>query len=70
MEKVEQCPWCGAPEIELSSPHTMYTCGTTCYDQRDGTWKQSEICRQREQALWDKADNLLDPTEPTEPKEI
>jgi hypothetical protein len=66
MEKVEQCPWCGAPEIELSSPHTMYTCGTSCDDQRDGTWKQSQICRQREQALWDKADNLLDPTEPKE----
>ena len=69
MKKVEQCPWCGAPEIELSDPH-MYSCGTTCYDQRDGTWKQSAICRRREQALWDKADNLLDPTVPKEPKEI
>jgi hypothetical protein len=58
MKKVEQCPWCGAPEIELSSPGTMYSCGTTCYDQRDGTWEQSKMCRRNEQAWWGKTDNL------------
>jgi hypothetical protein len=42
----EQCPWCGAPEIESDSPRTTYSCGSLCYDQRDGTWQQSALCRQ------------------------
>ena len=53
----EQCPWCGALEIESDSPRTTYSCGSSCYDQRDGTWQQSTLCRQREEAWRDNADN-------------
>lgn len=45
--EVEQCPWCGASEIESESPRTTYSCGSSCYDQCEGTWQQSALCRQR-----------------------
>ena len=55
----EQCPWCGSSEVESNSPRTTYSCGSSCYDQRDGTWQQSALCRQREEAWWDdNADNI------------
>jgi hypothetical protein len=58
MKNDEECPWCGSPEIESSSPRTTYSCGSSCYDQRDGTWQQSALCRKREKAWRDNADNL------------
>ena len=41
----DHCPNCGAPEVDFYSPRTMYACGSTDYDQRPGTFKQSEACR-------------------------
>jgi len=39
------CPKCGAPEIEANTPKTVYKCGSMDYDQRPGTFQQSERCR-------------------------
>lgn len=41
----EKCPMCGALEIEASSPRTVYVCGSSDYDQRPGTFEQSDICK-------------------------
>lgn len=32
-----QCPNCGAPEVAASTPHTVYACGSSDYDQRPGS---------------------------------
>lgn len=44
--KVEQCPSCGAPEVEASTPSTTYACGSSDYDHRPGTFvrKCSRYC--------------------------
>jgi hypothetical protein len=33
----QNCPKCGAPEVPEESPRTRYACGSSDYDQRDGT---------------------------------
>lgn len=42
----EKCPKCGAIEIDSMSPLTTYECGSADYDQRPGTFKQSEKCKE------------------------
>ena len=32
------CPGCGAPEVAANSPRTAYTCGSSDYDQRPGSF--------------------------------
>lgn len=44
----EKCPKCGSEEIEASSPRTTYSCGSSDYDQRPGTFQQSTLCKQRQ----------------------
>jgi hypothetical protein len=39
------CPKCGAEEIDHNSPHTKYSCGSTDYDQRPGTFKKGDMCK-------------------------
>lgn len=39
------CPKCGAKEIEADSPRTVYACGSSDYDQRPGSFVQSEKCK-------------------------
>lgn len=39
------CPECGAEEVEAETPRTVYSCGSSDYDQRPGTFKQSENCK-------------------------
>ena len=38
------CPKCGAVEVEAMTPRTVYTCGSSDYDQRPNTFSQSEQC--------------------------
>ena len=39
------CPECGAKEVEASTPRTVYACGSSDYDQRPGSFVQSENCK-------------------------
>lgn len=39
------CPKCGAPEVEAMTPRTKYKCGSSDYDQRPNTFKQTIKCR-------------------------
>ena len=41
----ESCPMCGAPEVEANTPRTTYACRSSDYDQRPGTFKQSDQCK-------------------------
>lgn len=40
----QKCPECGSEEIEGGSPRTTYSCGSSDYDQRPGTFQQSICC--------------------------
>jgi hypothetical protein len=42
-----KCPACGAPEIDAMTPRTVYECGSSDYDQRPGTFAQSEQCMKK-----------------------
>lgn len=39
------CPKCGAPEVEAMTPRTKYKCGSSDYDQRPNTFKQTIRCK-------------------------
>lgn len=39
-----KCPKCGATEVDSMTPRTTYFCGSSDYDQRPGTFKQSDDC--------------------------
>lgn len=41
----ERCPQCGLIEIDAMTPRTVYECGSSDYDQRPGTFKESENCK-------------------------
>ena len=45
----EKCPICGAKETEAMTPRTIYECGSSDYDQRPNTFKQSDNCKLREE---------------------
>jgi len=49
------CPACGAYEIESNTPHTVYWCGSYDYDQRPGTFRQSDSCAAEVQRRLDEA---------------
>lgn len=70
-----KCSRCGSEEAEANSPWTVYKCGSKDYDQRPGTFKQSDDCKQRhewmirrlrdmacnhDQAVGHQAANLID----------
>lgn len=40
-----RCPDCGAPEIQKAHPRTFYSCGSSDYDARPGTFDKGEGCR-------------------------
>ena len=42
-----KCPKCGSFETDAYIPRTVYLCGSSDYDQREGTFQQSEICKLR-----------------------
>ena len=44
----EHCPKCGSIEIDSMTPFTTYECGSRDYDQRPGTFRQSELCKEKE----------------------
>lgn len=39
-----KCPVCGGHEVESNSPRTTYTCGSSDYDQRPGTFQRGRHC--------------------------
>tara|TARA_R110000868_G_scaffold411651_1_gene706733 strand:+ start:2741 stop:3247 length:507 start_codon:yes stop_codon:yes gene_type:complete len=41
-----KCPNCGAMEVDAMSPRTVYECGSSDYDQRPNTFKQSDKCKE------------------------
>lgn len=38
------CQECGAEEVESLSPRTMYACGSSDYDQQQGTFHKGSKC--------------------------
>ncbi len=40
----DKCPICGKPEVEADTPRTVYACGSSDYDRRDGTFQQGSGC--------------------------
>lgn len=42
-----KCPKCGAPEVEAATAFTVYKCGSLDYDQRPGTFNQSDQCKDK-----------------------
>ena len=49
-----KCPNCGAMEVDAMSPRTIYECGSSDYDQRPNTFKQSEGCKGSDETKTDK----------------
>lgn len=47
VNKQGTCPYCGAEEISHNSSRTMYSCNTTSYDDRPGTFKQGIECKSK-----------------------
>ncbi|MEA2037961.1 MAG: hypothetical protein U9O94_10730 [Nanoarchaeota archaeon] len=45
---MELCPRCESIEIESNTPRTVYHCGSSDYDQRPNTFKQTKKCRRLE----------------------
>lgn len=41
-----KCPKCGKEEIAVNTPKTVYACGSSDYDQRQGTFIQSDDCKE------------------------
>ncbi len=41
---MDKCPKCGAVEIEADTPRTVYSCGSSDYDNRPGTFKRGDNC--------------------------
>src|ERR1035437_81506 len=41
----DRCPICNSPEVVSQTPRTTYSCGSSDYDQRPGTFKQSTRCK-------------------------
>ena len=41
------CPKCGSEEVDALTPRTIYACGSSDYDQRPGTFKQSTSCGEK-----------------------
>ncbi len=43
----ENCPVCTEPEVEASTPRTVYACGSSDYDQRPGTFELGPRCKDK-----------------------
>lgn len=41
----EGCPKCSKEEVDAMTPRTVYGCGSSDYDQRPNTFKQSDECK-------------------------
>lgn len=39
-----KCPVCGSHEIDAMTARTIYDCGSSDYDARPGTFRQSDKC--------------------------
>lgn len=39
-----KCPICGSPEIEANTHRTVYSCGSSDYDQRPDTFEHGADC--------------------------
>ena len=39
------CPECGSLEVDSMTPRTVYSCGSSDYDQRPNTFLQVEACK-------------------------
>ena len=38
------CPECGSPEVDAGTPRTVYSCFSSDYDQRPGTFIKGSAC--------------------------
>jgi hypothetical protein len=47
-DTVTRCPKCNSEEVEAMTPRTIYSCGSSDYDQRPGTFLQSDKCKQND----------------------
>lgn len=62
---MDKCRKCASPEIEAMTPRTVYECASSDYDEREETFKQSELCKKIEfaksvaQYVIDKRDSKL-----------
>lgn len=53
----DTCQICGAAEVDAMTPRTVYTCGSSDYDRRPGSFQQGPNCKQQSAAEW--VDNRL-----------
>lgn len=57
---MDKCKKCGAIEIEAMTWRTVYKCGSSDYDQRPNTFKQSLKCKIKTFFNWlQRVTNLL-----------
>ncbi len=40
----DKCPMCGAEEVEANTPRTVFACGSSNFDNRPRTFRQSDNC--------------------------
>lgn len=59
-----KCPKCGSFEVESMTPRTTYSCGSSDYDQRPNTFRQSVQC-----ASISPTEPIYKPTEEVKPSE-
>jgi hypothetical protein len=48
---MEKCQRCGKPEIEAYTPRTVYACGSSDYDQREGTFTKGNNCKMKNYSI-------------------
>jgi len=47
VESNDKCPECGANEVEAYTPRTVYSCDSSDYDRRPGTFYQGKDCNKQ-----------------------
>jgi len=49
-----KCPKCNSEEVDAMKPRTVYECGSSDYDQRPGTFIQSDKCEEQDIEQWSR----------------
>lgn len=48
VKKFPECPKCGSHALNFAGPIINFECGTTCYDEEEGTYRFSENCTKKQ----------------------
>lgn len=49
---MSKCQECGSDEVDANTPRTVYSCGSSDYDQRPGTFIQGPGCKKKRFCEW------------------